>query len=98
MVLQQALGDGAQRIEFSLVEPASEKGVRIRYSGKLPHCEMEPMPANLFDPVVVVLCNYASISYYALGRVQGTLHTRLPDSSWRVESDNLKKHVVLQRT
>ncbi len=98
LVIRQALDDGAQTIEFSLEDSFSDKGLRIKYSGKVPNYEMAPMPGILFDPAVVVLCNYASVPYYAAGSVQGTLHTSQPDSRWRLESDNLRKHVVLEKT
>lgn len=97
LVIRQALDDGAQRIEFSVEDPSSDKGFRIRYSGKVSNHEMVPVPGSLFDPVVVVLCNYASVPYYAAGSVQGTLHTSQPDSRWRLESNNLKQHVVLEK-
>ncbi len=97
MVLQQAIRDGAETIEFFLEDPASAKGFRIRYAGKSPSYEMLPAPGHCFAPAVVVLCNYAAVPYYATGSVQGTLHTRQPDLRWRLESDNLKKHVFLYK-
>jgi hypothetical protein len=98
VILQQALHDGAERIEFSLEDPSSEKGFRIKYSGKELNYEIVPAASSLFDPAVVVLCNCASVPYYASGTVRGILQTKQPDSRWRLESDNLKKHVSLSRT
>jgi hypothetical protein len=98
LVLHQALNDGAETVEFSLEDPSSEKGFRIRYSRKDLDYEMLPTSARLFDAAVVVLCNWASVPYYATGTVQGILQTKHPSSWWRLESDNLKKHVTLSRT
>jgi hypothetical protein len=98
LILQMALCDGAERIEFSLVDPDSETGFHIRYSGKSLNYEVAPAPALLFGPAVVVLCNYASVPYYAAGKVEGKIHTKRPDSRWVLQSDDLKKHVSLSKT
>jgi len=98
LILMQALRDGADRIELSLINASSKTGLQIKCSGKSGSFDMTPAASLLFDPAVVVLCNYASIPYYATGHVEGKLHTKRPESHWLLVSDNLKQHVVLSKT
>ncbi len=98
LVLFQAVCDHAESVEFSLADASSETGFRISYASKGTRVEMHPAPGHLFSPFVVVLCNYASIAYYAKGPVKGSLQTRRPDSRWIFESDDLRKHVLLSKT
>jgi|GEM_PF-5697072 len=60
--------------------------------------DMVPPPARFFKPIVVVLCNYASVLYYSKGSVKDKIETKNPASTWLFESDDLQKRVVLTRT
>ncbi len=98
LILQQAILDAAERIEFSLTgcSPKVEFRISCSYNGKT-H-DVAPPPSQLFDPVIVILCNYVSVPYYAKGPVKGRLETKNPTSSWLLESEDLKKSVVLSKT
>jgi hypothetical protein len=98
LIIKTALSAGAETIEFSLTEPSSRTGFRIRYSRKSVYSEMAPSPSHFFGPLVVVLCYHASVPYRAAGRVEGALRTRRPDSSWLLSSDDLKQKVLLTKT
>jgi hypothetical protein len=97
LLLFQALFDHAEKLELSLLDASSETGLRITYAGKGFRHEFHPAHGSLFDPVVVVLCNYASIDYYKKGPVKGRIQTKRPDSCWLLESEDLKKHVLLTK-
>jgi hypothetical protein len=93
-----ALQDSAERIEFSLLDALPEATFRVSYSVKGLTHDISPPPRHLFEPVVVALCTYASVPYYAKGPVRGRIETRNPASSWLLESEDLRKHVVLSKT
>lgn len=59
--------------------------------------DMSSPPARLFKPIVVMLCNCASVPYYAKGHVKGQIVTKNPDSTWLFESTDLQKCVVLSK-
>ena len=98
LILQTAILDSADRIEFSLTGCSPEAEFRVSCLSKGKIHDFMPPPSHLFDPVIVTLCNYASVPYYAKGPVKGRLETKSPDSSWRFESEDLKKSVVLSKT
>jgi len=98
MILLQMVRDSAERVEFSLVDSLPEAGFHISCSIKGRMYDMSPPPSHLFKPVVVALCNYASVPYYAKGTVEGKIETTNPASSWLLQSEDLRKHVVLSKT
>ena len=98
VILRQAVRDSAERVEFSLVDSLPEARFHISYSIKDRMYDVSPPPRHLFEPVVVTLCNYASVPYYAKGSVKGKIETTNPDSSWLLQSEDLRKHVVLSKT
>jgi hypothetical protein len=98
LVLRQMIGDSAERVEFSLEDSLPEARFHISCSINGRVFYMSPPPSHLFEPVVVILCNYASVPYYAKGAVEGKIETTNPGSSWLLQSDNLRKHVVLSKT
>jgi hypothetical protein len=97
LILQQAILDSADRIEFSLTgcSPKTQFCVSCSCNGKVHY--FAPSPGELFEPVIVTLCNYASVPYYAKRPVKGRIETTSPDSSWFFESEDLKKSVVLSK-
>jgi hypothetical protein len=98
VVLSQMLRDSAERVEFSLEDSVPEARFQIWCSIKGQPYSMMPPPRHLFEPVVVALCNYASVPYYAKQSVQGRIETTNPASSWLLQSDDLQKRVVLSKT
>jgi hypothetical protein len=98
VILRQAIRDSYERVELSLVESLPEATFHISCSVKGRKYDMSPPPRHLFEPVVVALCNYASVPYYAKGSVEGKIETVNPASSWLLQSEDLRKHVVLSKT
>jgi hypothetical protein len=97
-ILRQIVLDSADRVEFSLTDSLPEATFHISGSMKGRKFEMQPPPCHLFEPVVVVLCNHASVPYYAKGTVEGKIETTNPASSWLLRSEDLRKYVVLSKT
>ena len=88
----------AERMEFvPLVENSANREFRISYSGNGKSWNVTPPPSQLFGPAINVLCNYAGVNYYAKGTVSGRFETTSPASSWRFESHDLTKGIVLVR-
>jgi hypothetical protein len=98
VILRQMVRDSAERVEFSLADSSPEARFHISCSIKGRTYDMSPPPRRLFEPVVVALCNYASVPYYAKGTVEGKIETTNPASSWLLQSEDLRKHVVLSKT
>jgi hypothetical protein len=98
VILDQMLRDSAERVELSLEDSLPEARFQIWCSIQGHPYQMMPPPRHLFEPVVVILCNYASVPYYAKGAVEGKIETTNPASSWLLQSDNLRKYVVLSKT
>jgi hypothetical protein len=98
MILLQMIRDSAEGVEFFLVDSLPEAKFQISCSIKNRTYYMSPPPRHLFEPVVVALCNYASVPYYAKGWVKGRIETTNPASSWLLQSEDLRKHVVLSKT
>ena len=90
LTLQQAVLDGADRIEFRLANESSATGFQVTVRTGAGETQLPPFPASLFSPCMVVLCNYAAVPYYATGRVHGTIRTENPTSQWKLESDDLQ--------
>jgi hypothetical protein len=100
LVVYQAVCDGAKRIEFSLTDNAQKPEFRIFYEGDSGRYDVPSPPTLLFEPVVNVLCSIASVPYYAKGTVMGLFQTKCagyPNYWWRLESNNLKKTVLLTK-
>jgi hypothetical protein len=97
LVFSLAVSDRAEKLVFELSDSSSEEGVRMSYVAKGTVHVLAPAAGCLFDPMVTVLCNHASLDYYTRGPVNGKVQTKNPASTWRLESDDLKKHVVLWR-
>ena len=98
VIVAQMVRDSAERVEFSLEDSLPEARFQIWFSIQGHPYHMTPPPSHLFEPVVVILCNHASVPYYAKGAVEGRIETTNPASSWLLQSDNLRKHVVLSKT
>ena len=98
LILLHAIWDDAEKIEFLLLNATSETGLRMSYTIKGTKVDMTPAPGSLFRPAVDVLCNYASIAYYAKSPSRGEIRTMRPDSHWLLESDDLENHVLLSKT
>jgi hypothetical protein len=98
VILHQMIRDSVGRVEFSLDDSLPEARFQIWFSIQGQPYHMMPPPRHLFEPVVVVLCNHASVPYYAKGAVKGKIETRNPASSWLLHSKDLRKHVVLSKT
>ncbi len=97
LIFYQVTQDSGERLEFLLERSESEETMRIFYVAKGQIHDMVPPPASLFKPIVVLLCNCASVPYYSKGPVKGQIETRNPDSTWLFESDDLQKRVVLSK-
>jgi hypothetical protein len=98
VILRQMIRDSAERVELSLEDSLPQARFQIWCSIQGQPYHMMPPPSHLFEPVVVILCNYASVPYCAKGAVEGKIETTNPASSWLLKSDNLQKHVVLSKT
>ena len=99
LILQQAVLDGADRIEFRLACEGTGFQVTVRTGAS--ESKLSPSPGSLFSPCMVVLCNHASdasVPYYAKGRVNGTIRTVNPASEWMLESDDLDQRLSLSKT
>ncbi len=97
LILQQAVLDGADQIEFRLVSESSETGFQVAVRTVTGESKLAPSPGSLFSPCMVVLCNHASVPYYAKGCVTGKITTVNPASEWRLESDDLEQRVLLSK-
>ena len=97
LILSQAIFDHAERLEISLDDIASDTGVRFAVSVRGSIQQLAPASGRLFEPLVVVFCNYAGVAYYSKGCVEGTIETQRPRSSWRLQSDDLRRAIVLLR-
>ena len=97
VILRQMVHDSADKVEFSLADSLPEATFHISGSIKGRMFVMQPPPRHLFEPVVVVLCNHASVPYYTKGTVEGKIETTNPVSSWLLQSEDLRKHVVLSK-
>ena len=98
VILHQAISNSADKVEFSLTGCSPKMEFRVSCSCKGKSHDLTTPPGMLFDPVIVTLCNYASIPYYAKGPVKGRIETTSPDSVWLLESVDLKRSVVLSKT
>ncbi len=98
LILQQAVLDRADRIEFRLTNESSATGFRVTVRTGASETQLPPSPGSLFSPCVVVLCNHAAVPYYARRSVNGTIRTENPSSLWTLESDDLQQHLFLSRT
>jgi len=90
--------ESAERLEIVLEHSEPKESFQIFYFVNGQKHEMFPPPARLFKPIVVLLCNCASVPYYSKGPVKGQIQTKNPDSTWLFESDDLQKRVVLSKT
>jgi hypothetical protein len=97
LLLSMAIEDRAERMDISLDDISSDLGVRISVSVGGIVQEYAPAPGLLFEPLVIVFCNYAGVAYYSKGRTEGTIDTRRPKSTWRLQSDDLRGAFVLTR-
>ena len=95
VLLSQAIFDHAERVEISLDDIDSQTGVRFTLSISGSIQELPPAPGCLFEPLVVVFCNYAGVAYYSKGSIEGTLVTQRPRSTWRLQSDDLRRAIAL---
>jgi len=93
-----AIDDRGERMEISLQDASSKKGLRFRLSVGVAVGEFAPAPGHLFGPLAVVLCNYAGVNYYSKGKVERKIATRNPKSEWVLNSDDLSYSVILLRT
>jgi hypothetical protein len=91
LILYQAVSNAAVKIDFSLTQ--SPGGFRISYLSKGTTHDIASPAKELYEPCILVLCNYASVPYYKKGLVRGRLETTNPD--WLLESQDLKQHVTL---
>jgi len=98
LLLHQLINASAERAELSLEESPPEAGFQIHFSVQGDRRYMAPPPRHLYKPVVNILCNYASVPYYAKGLVEGEFETAHPASSWLLQSKDLQKCLVLSRT
>jgi hypothetical protein len=99
LLLFQCLTDyKSEQIEFRLEDATARTGLRVTSCLQGAKTELYPMHGCLLSPIVVVLCNYASLSYCAKGHVTGKITTRRPTSAWNLESDDLRKGFVLSKT
>jgi hypothetical protein len=98
LILRQAVLDGADRIEFRLTSESSEVAFQMTVRTGGGETNLSPCPGSLFSPCMVVICNHASVPYYAKGRVNGSIRTVNPTSKWRLESDDLAQRVLLSKT
>jgi hypothetical protein len=92
-----AIHASAERLEIVLEHSEQKESFQIFYVVKGQKHEMVPPPARLFKPIVVMLCNCASVPYYSKGPVKGQIETKNPYSTWLFESDDLQKRVVLSK-
>src|SRR5437764_612042 len=97
LILQQAVLDGADRIEFRLANESFVTGFQVTVRTGLSETQLPPSPGSLFSPCMVVLCNHAAVPYYAKGRVRGTIRTENPTSQWTLESDDLQQQIFLSK-
>jgi len=97
LIFFMATQESGERLEFGLERSEAEETMRIFYVVKGQKYDMAPPPARLFKPIVVMLCNCASVPYYSKGHVKGQIETKNPDSTWLLESDDLQKCVVLSK-
>jgi hypothetical protein len=98
LILHQAVLDGADRIEFRLASESSEAGFQVTVRVGANESKLPPSAGSLFAPCMVVLCNHASVPYYAKGRVTGKLRTVNPASEWTLDSDDLQQQLSLSKT
>lgn len=99
LALEQAVYSRAERIEFLLTDAKSHDGFRMAYyAANGERTDLPPAAGSLFEPAMVVLCNYASVSYYKKGKVKGRFTTQSPSSSWDLESEDLTKKLLLKKT
>ena len=98
VVFHQLITASAERAELSLEDsqPKAEFQIRFWIQGQLHH--MAQPPRHLFEPVIVILCNYASVAYYRKGALEGKIETSHPSSSWVLQSKDLRRCVVLFKT
>jgi len=80
------------------IHTTNDGGFQISYRVRDNEYQMAPAPSNIFSPCMVVLCNHAGIPYYATAMVTGTIRTKNPATQWTLESDNLRKRVILSKT
>lgn len=98
LILFTALSDKVEKITFRLHEPQSQTGLRVTLSNNTNKRELPGMYWGLLQPIAVVLCNYASLPYYAKGYVTGIVTTERPSSAWFLESHDLQKELLLSMT
>ena len=98
LILQQAVLDGADRIEFRLESETSQTGFQVTVRSGAAQSKLPPSPGTLFSPCMVVLCNHAAVPYYAKGSVKGTISTANPRTTWTLESDDLQQRILLSKT
>jgi len=97
LILQQAVLDGADRIEFRLVDESSNAGFQVVVRTQVTERNLPLAPGSFFS-LIIVLCNHASVPYYAKGRVTGKMKTENPASEWVLESDDLRQRLLLSKT
>ena len=97
-ILQQAVLDGADRIEFCLADESSDTGFQIAVRTHASESKLPLSPGCLFSPCMVILCNHAGVAYYAKGHVKGKIRTINPTSEWVMESDDLQQRLLLSKT
>ena len=97
LLLSVAIWDRAERIDIRLEDISSDSGLRIAVSAGDLQEEKHSPPGHLFQPLVVVYCNYAGIAYYSKGSIEGTIETQHPRSTWRLQSDDLSRAIALVR-
>lgn len=97
LVLLCGVDDRADEIVFISIDANAEEGMRIIFVIDGAEKPLVPMHGSIFSGVVVVLCNHASVSYFAKGRVRGEVTTTRPASAWLLESDDLQKRIRLVR-